>query len=645
MCGIAGLFVSKKDTQISLDHEINKMINKLKHRGPDHIGIWMDNEGLGLALANARLAIQDLSAQGNQPFLSPSGRYVLVLNGEIYNHNDLRKKILKEKKFDKWKSTSDTETLAALIDFYSIELVLNIIQGMFAFAVFDKKEKLLYLARDKVGEKPLYYVSENGKFAFASELKSLLVTNFFSKNINLFSLQEYFKFKNIPAPKTIYNNIFKLEQGKFIIFNILNFNLQIKTYWTLDKLILKNRFKKKEFFEKDILIKTEQVIQKAVEKQMIADRPVGCFLSGGIDSSLIASLMSNISKKKINTFTIGFHDSSFNEAKIAKKISKILSCEHNEYYFSDHEILDLVEKIPIAYDEPFSDSSQLPSLLISQIAKKKVTVALTGDGGDELFCGYNRYSFLINYWPVIMKMPKFLKYLIINFINIIPVKLMNHILQNFFLKKPINIFNILNKIKISLNSKDEKNLFLNLISDFNNINILSNKNIKINKNFYIEDNNLNLSSLEKFMYNDLNNYFPNDIMTKVDRSSMYYSLETRVPMMDTDVIEHAWTLTGTYNKNHGNKWILKKILEKYIPKELIYRPKTGFAVPLDNWLRGPLKNWMKHYLCEIDIRNKQILDLDIVNSMIKDHLENRKNYGHELWSLVVFQQWRKFYEV
>jgi asparagine synthase (glutamine-hydrolysing) len=642
MCGIAGIIDHSK--KIDLNLLINKMILKLSHRGPDHKGIWVDKNN-NIALANSRLAIQDLSENGNQPFFSPSRNFVIVMNGEIYNHKFLREKIYEEKRFSEWKSNSDTETVSCLLDFYDLNDVLNMLQGMFSLAIYDKKNKLLFLARDKVGEKPLYYSFQNQIFFFSSEIKAILETSIFKKQICLSSLDEYLRLKNIPAPNSIYKDIFKLTPGEYLKFDLTSLKFETKKYWELQN-ILKGRTSNNIFFfdESKIISETEHILKKSIKKQLISDKPIGCFLSGGTDSSLIASIMSEVSTSKVNTFTVGFDEQIFNEAKIAKEISSHLNTNHHEYFFNESDILNLVENIPKTYDEPFSDSSQLPTMFISKFAKNYVSVALTGDGGDELFCGYNRYTFLLKFWSKIYKLNPKLKFFLFRILNNIPLKNLN-IFLNKFLTNKLDFENLINKFKFAFNSDTHEDLYLKLISDFNGKNIVLLQKNKDYKKFYKKIPNTELFPYEQYMYNDFINYLPNDIFTKVDRASMYYSLETRAPFVDSEVIEVAWKYSNVLNTVKEGKWILKRILENYIPKKLVYRSKKGFSVPLNSWLRGPLKNWMLDLLNQKKLKNDNLFDYNEIDLMIKSHLSNKINYGNELWSLCIFQQWKKYYEI
>ena len=646
MCGIAGIVNGSKKF-LNLEEIISSMLISIKHRGPDHQGYWV-NEKKNIALGNTRLSIQDLSSKGNQPFFSPTKNYIVVLNGEIYNHLDLRQKLQKEKNFNNWISKSDTETLVVLLDFYGIEKTLKMIEGMYAFCIFYKLENKIFLIRDRVGEKPLYYSYQNSVFLFGSELKALIQSKVFNNKINLNSLDSFLKLKNVPSPNSIFENTWKLEPGKYLVLDLITLNFNIKTYWSIEE-VIKNQKKSNSFKNINDIENAENLLKSSIQKQLISDRPVGCFLSGGVDSSVIASLASNISVNKIKTFTIGFNDSRFNEAEIAKKIAKKLNTDHHEYYFNEKELLDNVSKIPQIYDEPFSDSSQLPTILLCQNTKKKVTVALSGDGGDELFGGYNRYYFVEKYWPYIKFLPYSLRNTISNFLLYCNKRIFNLLIKRlefFFSKKdrtPLNLQNLIIKSIYSFGAKSEKVLFENLVSDNFEKKILLSKqssNFELYKNY----EELDLNASENFMYNDLKNYFHNDIMTKVDRASMNSSLETRTPFMDKNIIEFCWTNIRKNQKLKSKKYILKKILEKYLPNDLIYRPKTGFSIPIDDLLRTNLKDWMVDNLNENNIKKDKIFNYQIINKMIKDHLEHRSNNGHQLWTLIVFHQWKSFYE-
>jgi asparagine synthase (glutamine-hydrolysing) len=534
MCGIAGIINQGKDV-LNIDRIISSMLESIKHRGPDHQGYWSDNEKK-VAIGNRRLSIQDLSDKGNQPYFSPSKNYVVVLNGEIYNHINLRKEIKKDKNFNNWVGTSDTETLAVLLDFYGLEASLKMIEGMYAIGIFYKLENKIFLIRDKAGEKPLYYSLQNNIFLFGSELKALISSNVYEKKLNKKIIQNFLKLKNIPSPFSIFENTWKLEPGKYLILDVNSLNFKIKKYWSINDVIHKSSHQKKEINE-NLIDKAEELLVGSIKKQLISDRPIGCFLSGGVDSSVITALASKISNNRIKTFTIGFSDPRFNEAKIAKEIAKKLNTEHFEYYFKENELLGNIDKIPKIYDEPFSDSSQLPTILLSQKAKKEVTVALSGDGGDELFGGYNRYHFINKYWPLIKILPYSIRRKISNFLIYSNKRILNLFIKRIELilsknkKTPLNIQNLIIKSINSFGAKDEKQLFENLVSDnFEESILLDNEQEDFD--LYKENKDLNLNNLQNFMYNDFINYFPNDIMTKVDRASMSVSLESRTPFMD-----------------------------------------------------------------------------------------------------------------
>ena len=647
MCGIAGIINQGKDG-LNIDRIISSMLESIKHRGPDHQGYWSDNEKI-VAIGNRRLSIQDLSDKGNQPYFSPSKNYIVVLNGEIYNHINLRKEIKKNKNFNNWVGTSDTETLAVLLDFYGLEASLKMIEGMYAIGIFYKLKNKIFLIRDRAGEKPLYYSLQNNIFLFGSELKALISSNVYEKKLNKKIIQNFLKLKNIPSPFSIFENTWKLDPGKYLILDVNSLNFKIKKYWSVNDVIHKSSHQKKEINE-NLIDKAEELLVGSIKKQLISDRPIGCFLSGGVDSSVITTLASKISNNRIKTFTIGFSDPRFNEAKIAKEIAKKLNTEHFEYYFNENELLGNIDKIPEIYDEPFSDSSQLPTILLSQKAKKEVTVALSGDGGDELFGGYNRYHFINKYWPLIKILPYGIRKKISNFLIYSNKRILNLFIKRIELilsknkKTPLNIQNLIIKSINSFGAKDEKQLFENLVSDNFEESILLDDEQE-DFELYKENQDLNLNNLQNFMYNDFINYFPNDIMTKVDRASMSVSLETRTPFMDKSLIEFSWTDIKN-NKNLKNKkFILKKILEKHIPKDLIYRPKSGFSIPIDDLLRTTLKDWMIDHLNMDNIKKDKIFNYEKVDRMIKDHLNLKSNYGHQLWSLIIFHQWKLFYEV
>ena len=656
MCGITGIILNKKFQHINLEDLIYKMTQKLNHRGPDHSAIWA-NQKKDLHIGHARLSILDISKNGNQPMQSSSGRYVITYNGEVYNHNKIRIDLDNIKKIN-WKSTSDTETILEAVELWGVKNTLEKLSGMFALSLYDKKLNKVYLARDKNGEKPLYYGFYNSSIVFASELKSFFTLDNFNKDINKNSLSYFFKYSYIPEPHSIFNNIFKLKPGSIleidlnifhIIENVKEFKKYTKYYnFIYDKTYFDFEEIKKNFYNSDKENNLDSILNKAVTSSMISDVNIGSFLSGGTDSSLITAIMQKNSKKKIKTFSVLFKERKYNEGHYSKKISLFLKTDHHELAINYQDVLDQIKFLPETFDEPFADSSQIPCIILSKFASNHIKVALTGDGCDEFFGGYNRYILFSRINKIINLVPSFLRKKLGSLLFSIPFKYTNF-LENFFFSRIKNFSNISqldNKIKklilILLNFKTEVEFYLSLIKVFQyNDNLVTNnetyydeidiyaKKAFLNQEFSIEENMMQVD--QKF-------YLSGDILHKVDRSSMFSSLETRMPFLNPSVIYFSSLLSlkdKIYNKE--GKIIIKNILKKYLPKNLINPTKMGFSIPVDEWIRGPLKNWSKEIINKA--KKNYLIDYKLLTKYEDEHFSGKHNWGHILWNIIVFQQW------
>ena len=536
MCGIAGFLKLRNQNKVSID-DLKKMISKLSHRGPDFEDCWQEDN---VYLAHSRLSIIDISKKGHQPMASHSGRYVITFNGEIYNFNLMKIKLQKEKRNIKWRGTSDTEVFLECIEHWGFEKALKMSRGMFAFSVWDKKNKNLTIARDRIGEKPLYYGKIDEKFVFSSELKS--INSVFKSNLTYSknAMNMMLRYGYISAPLTIYKEVFKLQPGSLLTINKNGQYIKSTNWFNFASEVKKSKSNFKQYNEK----KLHEILRIAVKEQMVSDVPIGCLLSGGVDSSLITSIMQEHSKNKINTFTIGFSDDHYNEATYAKKISKILNTQHHELYVKPKMAIDLISKLPKIYDEPFGDSSKIPTILVSQLASKNVKVCLSGDGGDELFGGYNRYI-----WSnIIFKLFKnsvYLKSLFSNLLSKISTDNWNEFYKIFSLlisqRFRVNNFgDKIHKISEVINFKSEEDLYIKLISQWRS-DLPTNHNFNEILSFQKKLNwNKNVNFIENMMISDTLNYLPDDILVKVDRASMSTSLETRAPFLDISVIKEAW---------------------------------------------------------------------------------------------------------
>ena len=635
MCGIAGVLTF--NNELINESVCKQMSQSILHRGPDSSGVWMSSDGCS-ALVHTRLSILDLSDTGHQPMLSQSGRYVIVFNGEIYNHTDLREK-LKGKSF---KGHSDTETLLACIEEWGVEVALKEVVGMFAIALWDKKNRQLFLARDRVGEKPLYYgwqgEGDNAVFIFGSELKALRVHPSFQSEINRDAITLLLRHNCIPAPYSIYSGISKLMPGTILSVSLENREPEISSYWSAEDVAKSGVDTLYAGSDSDVLNELEVVLRQSVKRQMVADVPLGAFLSGGIDSSLVVALMQQQSSQPVKTFTIGFSESGYNEAEYAKAVAKHLHTDHTELYVSPQETIDVIPKLPQLYDEPFSDSSQIPTFLVSQLAREHVTVSLSGDAGDELFCGYNRYLLTDQLWNKLSLLPVSLRRGLANVVTTISPAVWSKIFG--FLSYGA-VGDKMYKAAGVLGSSSVDELYLGLISHWNSPEsiVLNSKEPKTRLTGNISDLS-KLNQVQKMMLLDLLTYLPDDILTKVDRAAMGVSLETRVPFLDHNVVEFAWRMPMNFKIRDGkSKWALRQILYKYVPKELIERPKMGFGVPIDSWLRGPLKDWADGLLYRTRLQNEGFFDPDPIRKKWSEHLSGRRNWQHQLWDVLMFQAW------
>lgn len=614
MCGICG-YSSNKSLGKQL---LKKMNDTITYRGPNDEGYYIDNvEGREIGLAHRRLSILDLSALGKQPMISDDKNIVVVFNGEIYNFLEIKEELIRKGYI--FNSTTDTEVIVNGYKEYGIDVIKKF-NGMFAIAILDLRDKSLYLIRDHIGIKPLYYYYDKDNFIFGSELKPLMAYPEFKKEIDMNSLDTYLYHGYITGEKSIFKNTFKLLPGHYL--KLKNNKIDIKEYWSIEE-NFKNR-EIKNFSEIEWKKKIKKHLEKSIKDRMISDVPIGAFLSGGIDSSLVVSVMQSLSKEPIKTFTIGFKDAEYNEAQYAKKIAEYLGTDHTEYYLESKEVEKYIETIPLYYDEPFADSSQLPTMLVSKLAKEKVTVTLSGDGGDELFCGYSNYE----------------KY----------IKLKKYQRVSQLLNQPPKIFfkNLNSKLSYLLYLDEEDKIinygYLNYI---NQKSILKNLNKNFKESRYSKLNNLTNNIQEKAMLRDMITYLPDDILTKVDRASMAFALESRAPFIDDHkFIELSFNINHSLKYKNGiKKYILKELLYEYLPKELIDRPKQGFSIPIHKWLRTELKYLIDKYLSDEYILDQNIFNVTDIKK-IKKIFINKKNQIYKglsvestIWNILVFQIW------
>lgn len=655
MCGILG-FVGQSNFNISDFSNANDL---LAHRGPDDSGVWV-NENKEVFLGHRRLSILDLTSKGSQPMKSKTGRFITSFNGEIYNHLDIRKDL--EKTYDLprnyWNGTSDTETLLSSIELQGFENTLEALSGMFSFAVWDTIENILFLARDRVGEKPLYFSFLDKNFYFSSELKAIKSLSKNNLQISSDSLGLFFKYNYIPAPFSIYKDTFKLEAGSFLSIRatqIKEFSLSpsyedlksrnvIKNYWQIENAISnakQNMFSSKE----EALFETEKGLSKAIDSQLISDVPLGAFLSGGIDSSLVTSLMQKNSMNKVKTFTIGFEEKRFDESVFAKKIATILGTDHTEHIISMDDALKIIPKLSTIYDEPFADSSQIPTTLVSDITRKRVTVALSGDGGDEFFGGYNRHFRVPQLYRYFNKIPKSLLLPVSRLIELVNRKapFLLRIFVHILLRTPTaQLGDKIERLSQRLEyATSEIDLYRSFVIEWRDVSDLV-INYKDTQSFLDQpDRWPSFGNFEeKMMYLDSKTYLPDDIMVKVDRASMSRSLETRAPFLDKNVIELSFrTPLNLKIRNGSGKIILKEILSKYVDPENFLRPKQGFGIPVSDWLKGRLKKNFEEVASKSIIEQQGFLNNKTIQKKWKQHQQGTHDWSHSLWSVYIFQLW------
>jgi len=631
MCGIAGCFMNYA-SHSQLTEVVVRMGDTLEHRGPDNDGVWVDDI-VGLALVHRRLSIMDVSALGNQPMASACGRYIIVFNGEIYNFSELRTNLDKAGLSPNWQGNSDTEVLLAAISVWGIELALQKCTGMFALALWDRDDKSLCLARDRVGEKPLYYGRSGTTFIFGSELKALRAHPDFNNSVNRNALASFMKYSYIPAPESIYNGIHKLSPGHILYVNLASSDDRLVPYWSLYDIGSKsNRVVS--------LDELHHCLDQAVLNQMVADVPVGAFLSGGVDSSLIVALMQQHSTDSVNTFAIGFTESEYDESSYAHLVAEHLGTKHTELIVSPAELLAVVPNLPLLYDEPFGDSSQVPMFLVSQLARQFVTVALSGDGGDEVFGGYNRYIWANSVWKNISSIPLPFRRILSNILLALSANSWSSV-YSLLEKITPNKYHMrlagekIHKIAHSLSAKTTDDLYRQLTTICPDSVVIDAAVSELEVVLPA-----NLSPAEQMMFLDFKKYLHGDILTKVDRAAMGVGLETRIPFLDHNVVEFAWSMPLNMKLRNGqSKWALRHLLRRYLPANLIDRPKMGFGVPIDSWLRGPLREWAGDLLSEDSLQRGGYLTPHIVQNLWKEHQSGRYNRQHSLWNMLMFQAW------
>ncbi|ESY68890.1 asparagine synthase (glutamine-hydrolyzing) [Mesorhizobium opportunistum] len=645
MCGIVGIVGGAAATS-SGSLTVRRMADRIRHRGPDGDGVWTDAEA-GIALSQRRLAIIDLSSAGAQPMISHSGRYVIVFNGEIYNQGEMRAHLDQQFGVHAWRGHSDTEVFLAAIEELGTNKALELAVGMFAFGVWDRRERTLVLGRDRLGEKPLYYGRVGKAFAFASELKAFQPLPDWCPEIDRNALALMMRHNYIPAPYSIYQGIRKLRPGHFLVLSGPMHEPHVENYWSTRDVAEQGRRDPFEGSPEEAVDEVERHLRRALEGQMIADVPLGAFLSGGIDSSAVVSVMQSISARPVRTFTIGFNEAGYNEADHAKQVAHHLGTDHTELYVSQRDALDVVPQLPGIYCEPFSDSSQIPTFLVSKLARGSVTVALSGDGGDELFSGYTRYALADAFWNKLSRIPVGLRRASASLATLPSPELYNNVAGGIMpiLPQRLRRERVGDKIHkaasvFSLASMDD--VYRRLCSHWEPTQIIPGAVEPPTMLTGLEALPDLPGNVERMMYLDIMSYLPDDILVKVDRAAMAVSLEARVPLLDHRLISFALSLPLSILRAGGQtKWPLRQLLYRHVPKALVERPKMGFGVPIDAWLRGALREWAEALLDERRLREDGFFRPEAIRRAWSEHLSGHRNNQYLLWDVLMFQSWRE----
>jgi len=647
MCGIAGFLGGRWSSAEEAAATLGRMNDSLRHRGPDQSDIWMD-ENSCVGFAFDRLSIIDLSPAGYQPMHSPSGRFVIIFNGEVYNHQELRGELNDAGLGYNWRGQSDTESLLAAIETWGICESLQRATGMFALALWDKQEKTLTLARDRLGEKPLYYGRQRpqGPYLFGSELKALAQHPDFQAEIDRQALTLLLRYNYIPAPFSIYLGIAKLPPASFVTLGPGATEPIVEKYWSGAEVAEAGIAVPLALSADAAINELEEHLQAAISKQMVADVPLGAFLSGGIDSSTVVALMQKLSSRPVKTFTIGFHEKGYNEAEQAKAVARHLGTEHTELYVTSAEARAVIPRLPHIYDEPFADASQIPTYLISALARQHVTVALSGDGGDELFGGYTRYLITAGLWDKIAGIPRPLRAAAARAMTAVPPSTWTKVGQAAagVLPKIMQFDRLGDKVHKGaplLSSRSAAELYEGMISLWRDpASVVIGATEPPSSATGATGELRGLNAIERMMALDMLGYLPDDILTKVDRAAMAESLETRVPFLDHRVVSFAWRLPLQL-KIRGNetKWILRQLLYRHVPRTLVDRAKMGFGVPLNSWLRGPLRDWAEALLDEHRLRREGYFRPEPIRRAWEAHLSGRVDEQYRLWGVLMFQSW------
>ena len=613
------------------------MTDAISHRGPDDAGQWLDPEA-GIALGHRRLSILDLSPAGHQPMASTSGRFIIVFNGEVYNFAQIREELEARDPSVVWRGHSDTELILAAFEAWGIASSVRRFVGMFAIALWDREDRILHLVRDRFGEKPLYFGWAGDSFLFGSELKSLRAHPAWRADIDRNALALYLRHSCVPGPYSIYSGIFKLSPG-----TVLSIRTEGATpgvvpqpvpYWSMREVVTEALANPFRGTEREAIARLDVLLRDSVKGQMCSDVPLGAFLSGGVDSSTIVAVMQAQSARPVKTFTIGFHEAGFNEAGYAKAVAQHLGTDHTEMYVTSRDAQDVIPLLPSLYDEPFSDPSQIPTYLVSRLTRNHVTVSLSGDAGDELFGGYSRYLQGQSIWDLIGGIPRPLR--------------AGAAAGGRGLSRALIAFEMTRALGDRIESLSElfaaessEAMYLRLVSHWKTPDRVVIGAKEPHTHFSDPQAWADIPELvHRMMFLDSLSYLPDDILAKVDRAAMGVSLETRVPLLDHRIAAFAWSLPLSMKVRDGRgKWILRQVLENYVPRDLIDRPKVGFSVPIDTWLRGPLREWAESLLDETTLRDQGYFDPPPIRQRWREHLKGTRDWHFYLWDVLMFQAW------
>lgn len=645
MCGIAGFVDQTVSTEAVVGEALaRRMADQITHRGPDDSGVWGD-AAAGIFLAHRRLSILDLSPAGHQPMVSVSGRYVIVFNGEIYNHFELRETLEREGDAPSWRGHSDTEVMLAAFERYGLRGALDRFVGMFAIALWDRQDRELILVRDRVGEKPIYWGRFSDVIVFGSELKALRAYPTFKTEIDRDALTLLLRHNYIPAPYSIYRGVSKVDPGTLVRFPSGGAKPIVESYWSAREVAVAGQEEPWRGSDAEAVAELERLISQSVGLQLEADVPVGAFLSGGIDSSLVVALAQTRSNRPVRTFSIGFEEEGYNEAQHANAVARHLATDHTELYVSSAEAMAVIPRLPQIYDEPFADSSQIPTFLVSQLARKHVTVSLSGDGGDELFAGYTRYLMGDKLWRVISVLPGFSRGILAAGLTSLSPGSWNRIAKPLLALAPkrlryANMGDKLYKLAGMLHASPGET-YRDLVSHWNVPSSVVLGAREPPTRLTLTDGQPTFKSfVERGAWLDLVSYLPDDILVKVDRAAMAVSLESRIPLLDHRIIEFAWRLPLNMKMRDGEaKWLLRQVLYRHVPKTLLNRPKMGFGIPLDSWLRGPLRDWAEALLDELRLTREGYFDPAPIRKKWTEHLSGERNWHYWLWDVLMFQAW------